>query len=43
MKVAFREHKQLSTEVQDIGITTGGHFTLWLQEITCEFRTGGIF
>jgi len=42
MKVDSRKPKQLPTEVQNIAITTAGHFTLWLQEVSCEFRTGGI-
>jgi hypothetical protein len=42
MKVASGKPKQLPTQVQNIAITTREHFTLWLQEIACEFRTGGI-
>jgi hypothetical protein len=41
-KVSSRKSTQLPTQVQNIATTNGGHFTLWLQEITCEFRTGGI-
>jgi len=40
--MASRKPNQLPTEVQNTAIATGGHFTLWLQEITCEFRTAGI-
>jgi len=42
MKMASRKPKLFPMQVQNIAITTGRHFTLWLQEITCEFLTGGI-
>jgi hypothetical protein len=42
MKVTSRKPKQLPMQVQNIAVTNGGHFTLLLQEITCEFQTGGI-